>query len=71
MDLFSIKTTSNFCVPFSFLHANRPPGAGFLLPGQRGFPLAAAAPRDARLLTSRWEAVGLSGLCAATQGKDW
>lgn len=27
-------------------HTNRPPGAGFLLPGQRSFPLAAAAPHD-------------------------
>lgn len=71
MDLFILKTIANFYVAFSFLRANRPPGAGLLLPGQRGFPLAAAAPCDVRLLTSRWEAVGLSGLCAAARGKDW
>lgn len=29
------------------LNANRHSGAGLLLPGNRGFPLAAAAPRDA------------------------
>lgn len=53
MDLFILKTIANFYVAFSFLRANRPPGAGLLLPGQRGFPLAAAAPCDVRLLTSR------------------